>query len=140
MTFDPLSEGPSLAPALAHFQYLLKGVSFLPRRRGPWPGARAAGACNGGYDPDDDPALLPASQPYPQMPYEQVTRSEFRRLEAQITKAGGPGRFLSKRGAGGSAGGSAGGGRELGDRATPDMFCESDRCEIPISPAPPLGK
>ena len=33
ITFDPETEGPHIAQMLQYFQYQLKGVSFLPRRR-----------------------------------------------------------------------------------------------------------
>lgn len=53
VTFDPTSEAEQLAPALDHFQYGLKGISFLPRLD--------AGA-------------------YPQMPYESISEEEYHTL------------------------------------------------------------
>lgn len=50
VTFDPLTEAKSLAPALDMFQYQLKGISFLPRLK--------AGA-------------------YAQMPYEEIEEETF---------------------------------------------------------------
>ena len=61
VTFDPVTEGPQLSAALAHFQYMLKGVSFLPR---PNSGLPASGehAC------EEEEALLAAVvHPYPQV-------------------------------------------------------------------------
>ncbi|ORZ34230.1 hypothetical protein BCR44DRAFT_1461987 [Catenaria anguillulae PL171] len=50
ITFDPQTEGPHLANALAYFQYQLKGISFLPRLD--------YGA-------------------YPQMPYEAIDEKQY---------------------------------------------------------------
>lgn len=52
ITFDPETEGPQIAAALAHYQYQLKGISFLPRK--------PMGA-------------------YLQMPYEAIDDAEFQR-------------------------------------------------------------
>ncbi len=51
VTFDPKTEGSQIPAALEHFQYDLKGVSFLPRVE--------TGA-------------------YAQMPYEAITEDRFR--------------------------------------------------------------
>lgn len=53
MTFNPETEGPQLKHALDHFQYMLKGVSFLP--------ATKEGA-------------------YAQMPYEEITEEKYNEL------------------------------------------------------------
>lgn len=50
VTFDPDAEGPDLQRALDHFQWHLKGISFLPR--------------------------LPAGA-FPQMPYEAIDEREY---------------------------------------------------------------
>lgn len=57
VTFDPASEGHQIEHALNHFQYHLKGVSFLPRAE--------AGA-------------------YQQMPYEAITADEYARRAAAL--------------------------------------------------------
>jgi hypothetical protein len=59
VTFDPEVEGPEIANALNYVQYMLKGVSFLPRL--------AKGA-------------------YAQMPYEEITEERYRELAAGITQ------------------------------------------------------
>ncbi len=57
VTFDPETEGCQIAPALAHFQYSLKGISLLPRTR--------TGA-------------------YAQMPYEACSADEYARRCAAV--------------------------------------------------------
>lgn len=57
VSFNPDTEGSQIVHALNHFQFQLKGVSFLPRL--------AQGA-------------------YAQMPYEEITDAEYERLSAQL--------------------------------------------------------
>src|SRR5690348_6692652 len=57
VSFDPATEGPQIARALDHYQYQLKGISFLPRT--------AHGA-------------------YRQMPYEECSQEVYERLAATI--------------------------------------------------------
>ncbi|HNW92011.1 MAG TPA: fused protease/ribonucleoside-triphosphate reductase [bacterium] len=57
VTFDPEREGPQIAHALDHYQYQLKGISFLPRHAG--------GA-------------------FKQMPVEAISESEYRRRLAKV--------------------------------------------------------
>ena len=57
VTFDPEKEGHQIKYALDHFQYNLKGVSFLPNV---------------------------SKGSYPQMPYETITPEEFDRRSANI--------------------------------------------------------
>jgi adenosylcobalamin-dependent ribonucleoside-triphosphate reductase len=57
ITFDPKTEGKDIARALDHFQYRLKGVSFLP---------------------------LLEEGAYPQMPEQKISREEFIRLSAKL--------------------------------------------------------
>lgn len=56
VTFDPATEGPQIAHALEHYQYRLKGISFLPRT--------PTGA-------------------YRQMPYEAITQARY---EAEVAR------------------------------------------------------
>ena len=63
VTFDPESEGPQLPAALAHFQYMLKGVSFLPRPRSGVPLA----VSNEAELEREEKALAAIVQPYPQV-------------------------------------------------------------------------
>eukprot|EP00123_Amoebidium_parasiticum_P012125 comp21137_c0_seq1/m.28589 comp21137_c0_seq1/g.28589 ORF comp21137_c0_seq1/g.28589 comp21137_c0_seq1/m.28589 type:complete len:760 (-) comp21137_c0_seq1:28-2307(-) len=51
VTFDPVTEGPQIKHALNYFQYMLKGISFLPRLEG--------GA-------------------YAQMPIEEITETQYK--------------------------------------------------------------
>lgn len=57
VTFDPEREGPQIAHALDHYQYQLKGISFLPRHAG--------GA-------------------FKQMPVEAITEAQYRKLLERI--------------------------------------------------------
>lgn len=57
VTFDPVTEGKMIAPALNYFQYKLKGISFLPRL--------------------DQGA-------YAQMPYEEITQETYLADQAAI--------------------------------------------------------
>jgi ribonucleotide reductase alpha subunit len=57
ITFDPEREGPDIAAALQHYQYQLKGVSFLPKTK------RGA---------------------YPQMPYEEISEAEYKQQVANL--------------------------------------------------------
>jgi hypothetical protein len=57
ITFDPKTEGKDIARALDHFQYRLKGVSFLP---------------------------LLEEGAYPQMPEQKISREEFMRISAKL--------------------------------------------------------
>ena len=61
VTFDPETEGPQLPAALAHFQYMLKGVSFLPRPKSGVP-------TSNNHDYEAEEKLLAAIvQPYAQV-------------------------------------------------------------------------
>jgi ribonucleoside-triphosphate reductase (thioredoxin) len=55
--FDPKTEGPMLEGLLDHFQYHLKGVSFLPR--------------------------MPLTE-YPQLPFETITKQQYDTVRARI--------------------------------------------------------
>jgi len=83
VTFDPKIEGPQLKYALQYFQYQLKGISFLPRLE--------KGA-------------------YPQMPYEEITQTEYTKMISQLTKLN----F----------------GAVKGEEAIVEKFCNNDTCEI----------
>lgn len=142
VTFDPETEGPSLASALDYFQYQLKGISFLPR--------------------------LADSTAYAQMPYERIDEATYRELMASVRleklNADEPRRRRPRAAAaavagasaadaaGGSVGAVGGAGTAAGAREramaqaavpecvpvddalptlvdhTPDVFCDSDRC------------
>ena len=78
VTFDPVTEGPQLPAALAHFQYMLKGVSFLPR---PTSGVPILDD----HDCEAEERLLAQiDQPYAQMPYERVSRRQYEALMSGI--------------------------------------------------------
>jgi hypothetical protein len=57
VTFNPVTEGHQIASVLDYFQYQLKGISFLPK-------------CDYGA--------------FPQMPYEEISESEFLRINSGI--------------------------------------------------------
>jgi hypothetical protein len=57
VTFDPETEGPHIQHALNYFQYLLKGISFLPKLE--------KGA-------------------FPQMPYESITEQRYNEIVAGL--------------------------------------------------------
>ena len=75
-------ERDQIAHALNYFQYQLKGVSFLPK-------------------------LEKAS--YPQMPYEEITKDEYKKKLKKIKN-------LMFNG--------------IKEDATPEMYCNNDTCEI----------
>lgn len=58
VSFKPKTEGKSIAKALDYFQYQLKGISFLP--------------------------LSEEKNPYPQMPYEEISKEEYTNLIKNI--------------------------------------------------------
>lgn len=84
VTFDPIEEGDQIKHALDHFQYKLKGVSLLPRKE------------NGGA--------------YKQMPYEAITREQFKELTAQLK----PIDFLNIENA----------------AAIPERYCDGEACSL----------
>jgi adenosylcobalamin-dependent ribonucleoside-triphosphate reductase len=61
ITFNRKTEGHQIQAALDYFQYLLKGVSFLP------------------YDDDDT-----ETTPYEQMPYEEITEERYKTMMSNI--------------------------------------------------------
>lgn len=64
VTFDPETEGLQLQNALNLYQYQLKGISFLPRKR--------SGA-------------IPVTETvYPQMPYEMITEERYHQEMSSI--------------------------------------------------------
>lgn len=75
-------EKEQIESALNYFQYKLKGVSFLPR-------------------------MEKAS--YPQMPYEEITKEEYKKLIKNID-------FLVFNG--------------ISENSTPEIYCSNDTCEI----------
>jgi hypothetical protein len=108
VTFDPLTEGPQISAALAHFQYMLKGISFLPRVKS---GVSA--------DPSDyveeELQLAGIPSPYPQMPYQRISGRQYRQIRSTLSKPN----F-----------GAANQPLHRPERAfAPDSFCDSDRCE-----------
>lgn len=61
VSFDAETEGSQIAPALDHFQYTLKGISFLPRFK---PGESGA---------------------YAQLPEEQITEAQYREMVSKLS-------------------------------------------------------
>lgn len=115
VTFDPATEGPSLASALDYFQYQLKGISFLPR--------------------------LADSTAYAQMPYERIDEATYHALMAGVRldklHADEPRRRprVAAPSARAELLAAAMPERAPADEApptlvdhTPDVFCDSDRC------------
>jgi ribonucleoside-triphosphate reductase (thioredoxin) len=102
VTFDPETEATHIPAALAHFQYMLKGISFLPR------------VTNKQLRAGDDETLIDVKHPYPQMPYERITKSQYETKMKSLKP-------FSLRGM-----------RGVLDREMPDLFCENDRCDIPV--------
>lgn len=121
VTFDPVSEAPHIPAALAHFQYMLKGISFLPR---PINHKLLISSCpqeNSGSSVNNDITSVVDDQednvtehPYPQMPYERITKSQYEAKIAMLSP-------FSLRGMKG-----------VSDREMPDLFCENDRCDVPV--------
>lgn len=58
VTFDPETEGHDIPRALDYYQYQLKGISFLPRRKG--------------------------KLPYKQMPYEEISESKYKEMVSKL--------------------------------------------------------
>lgn len=83
VTFKPETETADLSRALDYFQYSLKGISFLP----------------------STPSI-----PYPQMPYEEITESQYHSMIGRINTS------LSLQ-------------RDHASPSFPDVFC--DNCESP---------
>jgi ribonucleoside-triphosphate reductase (thioredoxin) len=65
VTFDPETEGPQLQNALNLYQYQLKGISFLPRKKS--------------SSQDDSTATI-----YPQMPYEMISEERYKQEMSSI--------------------------------------------------------
>ena len=80
--FDRASEGQEIANALNYFQFQLKGVSFMPR----------------------DPGI-----PYPQMPYEAITKEEYEKRIATVK----PLNFTDSK-----------------EDSVPERFCDSTSCAV----------
>jgi len=59
VTFDEKTEGPLVEEVLDEYQYKLKGISFLP---------------------------VGESYPFPQMPYEEITREEYYEMKSKINE------------------------------------------------------
>jgi adenosylcobalamin-dependent ribonucleoside-triphosphate reductase len=64
VTFDQEKEGGDIAAALNHFQYRLKGISFLPTLKIP-------------LNTEENVKLVRAKEQYPQMPYSPITKEEY---------------------------------------------------------------
>lgn len=101
VTFDPDTEGKQLPHALDLFQYQLKGISFLPRKRVP-----------------------SADPPYPQMPYENISRERYDLLmkaldRDQLRKSLSNNTMLKTS--------------FLSNNDVPDKFCDSSACSMASS-------
>ena len=94
ITFNKKKEGKDLINALNYFQYQLKGVSFLPKE-----------------DDDDDTSTTP----YPQMPYEKITKEKYEELILNLKKLNFKKIKISNEDL-----------NYLGS----DKFCDSNKCEL----------
>jgi ribonucleoside-triphosphate reductase (thioredoxin) len=70
VTFDPETEGPQLQNALNLYQYQLKGISFLPRKRS--------------SSQEEASSTSTPQTVYPQMPYEMITEERYQREMSSI--------------------------------------------------------
>lgn len=118
VTFDPATEGPHIAAALAHFQYMLKGISFLPRPKSVV--VYSEGGSLDDKEEEEERQLAAIEQPYPQMPYERISRREYHRLSSNLSAL----QFHMKA----HTDGAREGGATADQSAPPDAFCDSDRC------------
>lgn len=102
VTFDPETEGSQLQNALNLYQYQLKGISFLPRKRS------TTGTETGGG----------AETVYPQMPYEMITEERYQREMSSIQPFNLQEFCLDKT-------------LKPSVSEVPDKFCDSAGCLIP---------
>lgn len=91
VTFNPKTEASQIAPVLNYFQYQLKGISFLPNME------------------TDGPS------PYPQMPYETITKEKFEEMQSKID--------AKKINFGANA-------RNFENDHVVERWCDGDTCEI----------
>jgi len=111
VTFDPATEGPQLPAALAHFQYMLKGISFLPR-----PTSGVPTSNNHDYEAEEK-LLAAIVQPYAQMPYERISGRQYEQLRDGLSAPAFHQHLRAQQGQ---------------QPSPPDLFCDSDRCEVPL--------
>jgi ribonucleoside-triphosphate reductase len=108
-SFDPSKD--DLVAALDYFQFQLKGVSFLPKPRDSLPVHRKSQEkIVGGTGTKVRLAMMNRPPtPYPQMPYEEISRHEFIMMLQQIRSRA---EEIGGSSSGGSGSGSGGGGEE----------------------------